>query len=258
MIQKLATLFFLSLTLLAAIEKVHIAPDKFMFHGSDKTYAFTEDFQTVKAFWVQKHELSVGDYMRYLDSLGDKKKLKAFLELGFESDDPVTMVDFSEAQKVCRYYKGRLPTQREWMVAASIKSAPSLCYESLVSGSFTPWASPIVRQASDILVSCHERYDEEFDLQESLTQMMAVDDALENINGTFGMLGNVWEWVDAKVYYFKKPYRVIKGGSFTNAANKELYDSRYENFLQEDEKRPNVGFRCVWDEVSVNKESSSD
>ncbi|RLA82384.1 MAG: hypothetical protein DRG78_07375, partial [Epsilonproteobacteria bacterium] len=70
----------------------------------------------------------------------------------------------------------------------------------------------------------------------------------ENINGTYGMLGNLWEWVDTKKekIYFNQKYKVIKGGSFANFHQPELFDNRISNFVKKETKMSNIGFRCVW------------
>ena len=83
------------------------------------------------------------------------------------------------------------------------------------------------------------------------SELLEVQDSYENINGTYGMLGNVWEWVDATKKYFKNQYKVIKGGSYPNNKQPYLFDSRVSNFISKDTKMNNIGFRCVWDKTKL-------
>jgi formylglycine-generating enzyme required for sulfatase activity len=230
------------------IDRVHIDPPQgWSIKRLKLPYSYQKGVQPISPFDIQKYEFSVHEYANYLKQTKQMQSYELLQEAAYEGDEPITMVSWPEAQRACQHHGGRLPTQLEWMVAASIKSAKSLCYEDISYGSFVPFASMIITDKSGVRIPCHEVIDDEFDLNEVLFELNSVSYALENINGTFGMMGNVWEWVDDSVSYFKKPYKVIKGGSFTNAKTLELFDSRYENFLQADQKRPNVGFRCVWD-----------
>ena len=92
--------------------------------------------------------------------------------------------------------------------------------------------------------------DEDDELEVDLigSELSEAEESYENLNGVHGMLGNVWEWVDEDRRYFHQNYKTIKGGSFANFKQKELFDSRVSNFLKPDAKMNSVGFRCVWDE----------
>lgn len=99
------------------------------------------------------------------------------------------------------------------------------------------------------------KFDDEFEEREVGSELNDVELSVENINGTFGMYGNVWEWVDSSKAVFKSEYKIIKGGSFTNFDKAQFFDSRVSNFLKPHETMQNVGFRCAWD-IDTNKKST--
>ncbi|MCD6394852.1 MAG: SUMF1/EgtB/PvdO family nonheme iron enzyme [Planctomycetes bacterium] len=73
----------------------------------------------------------------------------------------------------------------------------------------------------------------------------------EELNGTFDMMGNVWEWMESPWYrgdYLSGPHRVIRGGSY----DRNVYDTR--SFSQQGrdpgditpfDNYPSMGFRVA-------------
>ncbi|MEW6749574.1 MAG: formylglycine-generating enzyme family protein [Candidatus Latescibacterota bacterium] len=61
--------------------------------------------------------------------------------------------------------------------------------------------------------------------------------------GAADMIGNVWEWVDAR-YVPDKEWRVVRGGSWFNSVNMARADYRYGAFLEPTYRLDLIGFRC--------------
>ena len=198
----------------------------FSFYGKIKPHTF----------YIGKYEVTKEEYNEYLKANHQKPIIFNYED---EKYEPIANVDFNTAKKVCEFYKGRLPTNKEWIIAASIKTAKSRCYEYLKPYSFSNF--PITKKA----IECFKKYDNEF--EESLLgkELLDVNDSYENINGTYGMYGNVFEWVDNEVKYFTTSYKIIKGGSY--ASDKIFFDVRINSFAKKETKQDNIGFRCAWD-----------
>lgn len=254
--KKIFFVCFLISSYLHAVEMVYIntplslaIPPLNNKHLSD--YSLNTKQTPIKSFYIAKYELSVLEYRLYLKQTGQLKKEKILIDLEFEDDEPITNINFFEAKDVCSYYKGRLPTEREWSVAASIKLSKSVCYEHLKKETFFPFSTQHypLKQEHEVSI-CLASKNEDFEASGFGRELLGVHDSIENINGTFGMLGNVWEWVSDSKKYFLQDYRVIKGGSYANYQDPLLFDSRVSNFLRPSSHQPNVGFRCVWDTLT--------
>ena len=208
------------------------------------SYSFSEKNLSHKAFYISKYETSYKDYKNYI--LNNKTKDRT---ITLYSDNEVLVnIDFNEAEKICKYYQGRLPNEKEWIIASSIKSSKSKCYEHLKKTSFSSYAIssyPLIKD--DKVTLCLAKENEEFEIELFASELLEIKESYENINGTYGMFGNVWEWVNTDKRYFNKNYKIIKGGSFANVKNEKLFDNRIQNFVDKDTKALNIGFRCVWD-----------
>jgi formylglycine-generating enzyme required for sulfatase activity len=192
-------------------------------------------------FAIAKYETSIKEYKEYLLKTNQLKKLKA-IELAYD-DDPITQVSFEDASGFCKYHKGDLPTNDEWMIASSIKLSKSNCYEYLPKYAILDFAIgtfPI--KIDSTLDICQREIDEEFAFDEQISSLLSVKYSIENINGTFGMFGNVWEWTKSD----HKNYKIIKGGSYANSTKPQFFNNHLINFIDPKSTRTNVGFRCVW------------
>ena len=249
--KQLLILFSIALSLAAQeIPKIKIAIDKKITiekieDSKLNRYSFSIKDRKIPPFYIAKYETSVGEYIEYLKGTKQEKKMRKFQLLEVDSE-PITNIDFDEASRVCHYFKGRLPSEFEWVVAASIKVAKSLCYEELPKGTFSRYATenfPLNKRVFE----CMLEDDDELEMELIGSELSDVEESVENINATYGMLGNVWEWVDTDRVYFKENYKVIKGGSFANFTMPKLFDSRVSNYVKRETKMQNIGFRCVWD-----------
>ena len=206
-------------------------------------YSFSIENKNIKPFYIAKYETTVKEYKKYTNKIG----VEFTISEDIDENEPISNIDFNTAQNVCKFYGGRLPTELEWVVAASIKASYSKCYQDIKKDSFYPYSTATYPLSeNDKQVKCMSEDDDEIEASLIGSELLEVQYSYENINGTYGMLGNVWEWVDDEKKYFNQQYKVIKGGSFTNFKEKVLFDNRVSNFLKPESKMPNVGFRCVW------------
>jgi len=149
---------------------------------------------------------------------------------------------------VCKFYGGDLPSELQWVVAASVKLNSSKCYEHLSKNSVHRFATADFPLTSSMeQIHCMQTDENELEADLIGSELNSVKDSYENINGTFGMLGNVWEWVRQAQNYFYQNYETIKGGSFANVEQSILFENSVSNFVPATTKQNNIGFRCTWD-----------
>ncbi len=241
-------IFLLFFIPLFAFEKVFINLDKNISIPklNDKNIKdFSVSYTLTPAkFYISKYEITKKEYNEYLKAI-HKKPIKIDED---EENEPVTNVSFFEAQEFCKFYKGRVPTEKEWIIAASIKLAKSKCFEFIKKYTFTPYPTqkyPLT--ANDPQIKCMLKEDDEIEPSFIGSEFLEVQYSYENINGIYGMLGNAFEWVDEKVNYFNHTFYKIKGGSYNDKNMPIFFDSRVYSLLKPSTKRVNVGFRCVWE-----------
>ena len=152
---------------------------------------------------------------------------------------PVNGVDWKDAENFCRYEGKRLPTEAEWEKAATWKDGVKYEYPS-----------------GKDAVSCREAVMSDGGDGCGRERTWPVGSKPEEINGTYDMSGNVWEWVaDWKGNYpAGKPtdpqgpasgqFRVSRGGSWNYYDPSYLRGAgRYENDPKS--RSFDLGFRCV-------------
>jgi len=210
---------------------------------------------TLKAFYIDRFEVTQGQYRRFLAAAGRNnhrfcdrgepaaKDHTPTKETWNESDPasgrlPVVGVDWYDASAYCAWAGRRLPTEAEWEKAA--RGTDERAY---------PWGGRWDRARAN-------SYENGKKTSEPIG-------SYESGAGPFGaedMAGNVWEWVQdwyAPKYYLDSPrenpqgpaggtFRVVRGGSSLSdarglrSAGRDSNDpaGRYENF----------GFRCAQDQ----------
>jgi len=176
---------------------------------------------SVKKFNIDRYEVSNEKY--------HKKNIQED-----ESHFPVVHISYEDAQKFCEKMGGTLPTNEEWMVAASFEN-----------GEFHPYSTKVypINNEEDINVVEERASELETEGFGIFTDLVDVEEALKGKNNIIGMLGNVWEMVlsDGK-------YVTLKGGSFYNAQSPALLDSRANNKVLKStlDQYEHIGFRCVY------------
>ena len=86
--------------------------------GDDEVSPLREIY--LDAFYIDKYEITVSRYAKFLKTTGGVKPPDHWLEAGLESagELPVVGVDWHDADAYCRWAGKRLPTEAEWEKAA--------------------------------------------------------------------------------------------------------------------------------------------
>jgi formylglycine-generating enzyme required for sulfatase activity len=167
----------------------------------------------VNAFYMDKYELTVSRYVRFLKATGRKQPdLGNEVKLAREGNRPVAGVDWNDADSYCRWAGKRLPTEAEWEKAS--RGTDARLY---------PWGNepPTYRRTN---------YDKSCILcnpYEDMLQPIGSYEEGKSPYGLYDMLGNVQEWTAdwyEEAYYARSPRRnptgpaggkekVVRGGS---------------------------------------------
>lgn len=160
----------------------------------------------LKPFYIDKYEVSYKDIaLKYPRLIPDY----------FEDDEmsiAVFNISYQQALDFCKSKGGDLPTEDEWIIAASFDTK-------------------------------FHKYPTKFRPEQVLDDIIDVKATLKGINGIYGMLGNVWEMVKSS-----GDFVLVKGGSFYDYDKKPLLDVRVRNFVLKKDiaSRLTIGFRCVY------------
>ena len=187
------------------------------------------------AFFIDVHEVTVERYAKCVDAGKCDAPLTGYYYnwgKGGRGNHPVNGVDWEDAKNFCSYAGKRLPTEAEWERAATWKDGNKYKY---------PSGKDSVSESDAV-----------FDIYST----SLVGSKLEEINGTYDMAGNLWEWVHDRYGDYpsgkqtnpKGPAsgssRVIRGGGWhindasylRGAIRRGFVPASREYFL---------GFRCV-------------
>ena len=213
------------------------------------------------AFYIDKNEVTLGEYMQFARSTGGsypewaKPEGKYNIATGTDKyysrlagltktcdKCPVFGVTWEDARAYCRWKKRRLPTEAEWEAAARGGSDEAFSFGSSSAGAEVyAWLETNAGEVPH-----------------------PVGTKKPNKYGLWDMHGNVWEWVADfynKAYYAGRPARspqgpdagaehVIRGGSWASDA----YSARSGNRAGTPKPNDDIGFRCVVAESELSKE----
>jgi formylglycine-generating enzyme required for sulfatase activity len=184
----------------------------------------------VDSFYIDVHEVTIGQYKKFMEATGHQKPYFWQPELD-KKEDPAVGVSCQDAADYATWAGKRLPTEAEWEYAARGGNLEGIY----------PWGD-----ASD---TSHANF--------KSFGILPVKSLKPNNYGVYDMIGNVWEWCSDwydKDYYYvsqqKNPrgpatgtHKVLRGGAWHCAEDEIRVSNRY--FALPDAKSFNVGFRCA-------------
>ena len=216
------------------------------------------------AFYIDKTEVTVGDYMKFAKATGGNfpewaaPGNKFNISTGRDSyyrrleavtkncaNCPVFGVNWENASAYCLWKNKRLPTEAEWEAAARAGAKESHSFSTAESA-----VGPFAWTEGNSAERPHP-----------------VAQKKPNKHGIYDMHGNVWEWTSdiyEKGYYASRPRinpagnrsgagreHVIRGGSWSS----DLDSTRPGNRAAARDANDDIGFRCAVSESALTKGS---
>jgi len=194
----------------------------------------------VDAFFMDKHQVSVGHYARFLDATHHEVPPEwSIMNRPQHQNRPVANVDWADAAAYCTWAGKRLPTEAEWEKAARG-----------TDGRTYPWGNEPPTQF-------YATSGKEVWSNHSAVTPGGTFEEGKSPYGIYDMAGNVWEWVSDWYdpdYYKTSPqqnptgpttggHKVIRGGSW-GSGPKDLRSAERETHLPSF-RGFGTGFRCA-------------
>lgn len=216
---------------------VHIPGGKFVmgYNGSDEPADKPEHDVTVPAFYIDKYEVTIGDYYQFINA-ANRAAPKSWPALWMqgqfnpeEAKRPVTDVTWFDARDYAESVGKRLPSEEEWEYAA--RGTDRRLY---------PWGNDFNPNRANV-----------GDPRKRGIKPVGSYPADKSPFEVFDMSGNVFEWVgsDWSLYPGSKiaprAGKIVRGGSYLRDRVYAMSTSR--GILQPDTKQEDVGFRCAKD-----------
>jgi len=228
-------IFIICLTINSQEENMVLIPAGEFIMGSNTGFSneVPERKVYVKAFYIDKYEVSNIDYKKFIDATGypAPKHWNNNMYAAGEDNYPVVNISYYDAVAYAKYVGKRLPTEEEWEKAARF-----------TDGRRYPWGN-------------------EWNKTKCNTYVYLANNGPKPVNsypegksmyGCYNMSGNVWEWtstyyklVKENDSFLNKKYIVVKGGSWLKLGNVARCSVR--DGLPPNEGYADVGFRCVKD-----------
>jgi sulfatase modifying factor 1 len=234
---------------------------------------------SVKSFWIDRHEVTVAEFAKFVAATGYKTDAEKFGWSGAfnlknvrwentkganwhhpdgpasesVANEPVCQVSWNDAAAYAKWAGKRLPTEAEWEFAAR---------GGLVQKKYS-WGDDLRPNGKPAANWWQGNFPDRNTEEDGFLRRAPVESFPANDYGLFDMAGNVWEWCAdwyANDYYVNSsgddPHgpeqgseRVIRGGSWMCAEN---FCSNYRVAARSqaapDSGMNNLGFRCVRDE----------
>ncbi|MCB9231673.1 MAG: SUMF1/EgtB/PvdO family nonheme iron enzyme [Bacteroidia bacterium] len=156
-------------------------------------------------------------------------------------DHPVVQVSWHDAQAYAAWAGKRLPTEREWEIAAAGAEEAALF----------PWGNEDPAEKFNLANLWQGKFPAENTLKDGFAGTAPVRSFPANAYGLYDMAGNVWEWTSEQVQDPLEPFAekyAVKGGSFLcNNTYCTGYRIRSKMSSSADTGLNHTGFRCVKD-----------
>jgi len=208
----------------------------------DYTSAYPQRKITLGDFYIDKKEVSNGDYKMFVEATG-RHAPSLWDDHALNSpSQPVIGIDWNDADDYCRWTNKRLPSEAEWEKAA--RGA---------DGRIWPWGN-IWDPAKD---NHGKGAGDGLDESDGWKYTAPVGTELGvSPHGVLNMAGNVYEWTadDFNAYPendkyiqedFDKGFKTLRGGAYDDGISEQRASTRCG--FRKDYKDVDVGFRCVRD-----------
>jgi formylglycine-generating enzyme required for sulfatase activity len=209
------------------------------------------------AFWIDKFEVTNGQYNKCVDAL---KCLPITLKVHYIDSSnfgnpkfdnyPVVYTYWDDANKYCLWVGKRLPTEAEWEKAARGTDGRSY-----------PWGNSFDgRRLNSCDRNCTDRGSNK-NIDDGYAETAPIGSFPSGVSpyGVHDMVGNVWEWVADwydKNYYKTSPsnnpkgpptgdLRVVRGGSWDTSYANDLFTFTRTFYYPPDARFGDLGFRCA-------------
>ncbi|MFQ5449576.1 MAG: formylglycine-generating enzyme family protein [Nitrospinaceae bacterium] len=215
---------------------------------------YPDHLVTLKTYWIDLYEVSNEKYLEFVRATGHRPALDDSCETvkcregnlwqgtSFPPairNQPVTQVNWFDADSYCRWRGKRLPSEAEWEKAARGSS-----------GSIYPWGSGSPKGRATYLRKWRGVF--------TMTDVGSYPNGA-SLYGAYDMAGNVWEWVDDwyHINYYRRgtrknprgpargEFKVVRGGSWVNFP--DSLRSAFRRWSRPEVRFNDTGFRCAKD-----------
>jgi formylglycine-generating enzyme required for sulfatase activity len=246
--------------------------------GDGMPYEAPAHETTIKAFWMDEHEVTVAEFSRFVAATGYRTDAEKYgwsgvfnLKTGewekvdgadwqhpdgpqskAVSNEPVCQVSWSDAEAYAGWAGKRLPTEAEWEYAA----------RGGLAGKKYAWGDDLRPLGKPVANWWQGHFPEHNTGEDGFIGRAPVKSFQPNGYGLYDVAGNVWEWCAdwyGEDYYQSSAHdnplgptggteRVIRGGSWLCAENFcTNYRVAGRSHATPDSGLNNLGFRCARD-----------
>ncbi|MHC4937640.1 MAG: SUMF1/EgtB/PvdO family nonheme iron enzyme [Planctomycetota bacterium] len=189
----------------------------------------------VPAFLIDAHEVTVGQYRRFLDASGDRASTRYQNLQGYaESDRPIVGLTLQQARAYAAWAGKSIPTEAEWYAAAAVRWTRSADGRRMQADVFEkPWHYVDPRPDVKLAWSVYP-------------PRRIADEPDVSCWGAERMATGVREWcvpLDGD-----RRFGIVRGGTVVRASARDELGEELPPALRRmraDAPRNNVGFRCV-------------